>query len=177
MKIPNWVRTTLNHYSYDQVYLKKVLTWYLICEVILWLVSSLAFLIANRGFLADFTFWGLIVCDLIMFRKEIIFYLYFGSEFSKLITSADLANWRTNSSGKKIAERCVIFVISFNWEKDSVSLLIDPNGIRNPEKCAELATPMSLAFGVSAYLKGKSYKGYEYELVKPGYQGVSENEF
>ena len=176
MYYPDFVKKQLNRYQYNPTPYTAIVALEFVLEAIPVLFICLVLtLCGNSGkALATFVLVFVIMENVWMDRKRLLLKYYFGNNIEKLINSAGLAEYREHC-GRKIMVRSII--LTFEFHESSIELLIDPNGIPDAKKCAELSQDISLAFNCSAFLKKADYNGYTYELTYPIDYGVNEDEF
>ncbi|CCK85290.1 Protein of unknown function [Lactobacillus equicursoris DSM 19284 = JCM 14600 = CIP 110162] len=178
LNIPKWAKVEINGYSYDPTPMPVLTSLLLALELIpLLLIFLIGTLLKIDQIFNNIAFFGLAIQFLITDRKRLMIKFFGDYQINKLINSAGIADYRTNSRGQKIIVRSVILTFFFFENSGGIELKIDPNGIANSKKCAELAQDISLAFKCSAFLKKTDYNGYTYVLTYPIDYGVNEDEF
>lgn len=178
LNIPKWAKVEINGYSYDPTPMPVLTSLLLALELIpLLLIFLMGTLLKINQIVYDIVFFSLALQFLIMNRKRLLIKFFGKYQIDKLINSAGIADYRTDSRGRKIIVRSVILTFFFFEDSGGIELKIDPNGISNSKKCSELAQDISLAFNCSAFLKKADYNGYTYELTYPIDYGVNEDEF
>lgn len=176
--IPEWIKVEMNGYSYDPTPMPVLTTWLVILELIpVLLICLLGTFLKISQILYDLALFCIFLQNVVLNRKRLMVKYFFGNQINKLINSAGLADYRIDKTGKKIMTRSVVLTFFFFNTKNGLEIKIDPNGIANSRKCAEIAEDMSLAFNGQAYLVKSDFTGYTYNLTFPIDYGVSDDEF